>query len=80
MFPVTAGLLVCLQVQPKEMAPWSYPATGPKLDTYSGALRRVTGAAWDPADSTLYLLNLHSREKQGQAEQFHVVHAYRLDA
>lgn len=68
-----------MQVAPREVVPVAYPATGPSQDTYSGALRRVSGAAWDPEGATLYLLHLNSREQAGTAEQYHVVHAYRLD-
>ncbi|WIA10277.1 hypothetical protein OEZ85_010472 [Tetradesmus obliquus] len=54
------------QVAPREVVPVAYPATGPSQDTYSGALRRVSGAAWDPEGATLYLLHLNSRSRQAR--------------
>ena len=64
-------------VIPTEVAPHTYPATGTPQDSKSGAMRRVTGAAYDKTSHTLFLLEING--KQGDWGQTPLVHAFRLN-
>jgi hypothetical protein len=52
------------------------------VDTPTGQFRRVTGAAWDSKNQTLYLLYAHSGREipEDYDKPFHMVQVFRLGA
>ncbi|MEI8082631.1 MAG: hypothetical protein WCI74_12375, partial [Actinomycetes bacterium] len=49
-------------VIPTEVAPHRYPATGTPQDSKSGAMQRVTGAAYDKTSHTLFVLEINGKQ------------------
>lgn len=66
------------QVNPKEMVAMEYRATGEPFGADTGAMRRISGAAYDAQGGILYLLQLHARVVDGGSGQYHLVHAYKI--
>jgi hypothetical protein len=69
------------EVQPAQWENLTYPATvGRAYETPTGQFRRVTGAAYDSVNQTLYVLFVHSGREipEDYDKPFHLVHVFQL--